>query len=483
MSGRHGGRRALPNWLHGARGPKRLVVAVGVAIVLGMSGCSSGSSSPAPTEPAPATSSSGAAAAADQPSKVFTDDELMAVVNAVTARPYGASDSRSFRIGATTNTWPAITATATPAECQPFASKNPFDIARDANVAFAQGALPAFDGAGASPSSGSGGPTTTAIVIVRSAPEDVLASSDFNYTDSLASRCSQFNLMINQGTNASAYSLRMLPAPKIGERAFAMLQKTTPGGPGDLGGTTLRVLAGTLSIFLSLSVEQDSDAQPALDSLAGIARKIIDQATHHPPTVATPTPNSRTPEQLAALIRGVAGPDGSAPLVNAQLIPATATSSAKPTEPACTYDDAAYFSALAGSSMVQAQYSGTAAKKSFITLLGISMASSITQPYPFDARAEALRTCPSVTENVMGVSQTRSWSSLRPLAAVPAGDAAYAVAYELPDGTGEKHLALGARRGTLSVEATDTCGTEAEVQPAAEALVALVNQVFSKAGL
>ncbi|MDR6621922.1 hypothetical protein [Sinomonas atrocyanea] len=469
------------------RGPRRRpgrlrLTLVALLAALGIAACSPGGAPAAPTESAASPS---AGASAGQPTRVFTDDELMAIVNAVTTRPYGASDSRSFRIGATANSWPAITSTATPAECQPFAAKNPFDIARDANVAFAQGALPALGGSQAAPSAGpgSGGPTTTAIVIVRSAAADALAASDFNYTDSLASRCSQFTLKIDQGTSASAYSLRMLPAPKVGERAFAMLQKTTPGGPGDLGGTTLRVLAGTLSISLSLSVAQDADAQPALDALAGIARKIIDQAASHPPTVSTPTPNSRTPEQLAALVRGVPGPGGSAPLVNAQLIPASATSTARPSEAPCTYDDAAYLGALAGSSMAQAQYSGSQAGKSFITVLAVSMADSIPQPYPFDARAEALRTCTSVTEDVMGVSQTRAWSSLRPLAAVPRGDAAYAVVYELPDGTGERHVAVGARRGTLSLEANDVRRTEAEVQPAAEALVALLDQMFSKAGL
>lgn len=480
MSGTRGGRRVLARGRREGLRLSRLVVAAAM-VVLALAGCSSSASAP-PSAPS-ATHSPAAGAPAGQPTKVFTDDELMAIVNAVTVRPYGASDSRSFRIGATANAWPSITSTATPAECQPFATRNPFDIARDADVAFAQGAMPAFGGSDATPSAGSGGPTTTAIVIVSSAPQDALASSDFNYTDSIASHCGQFTLKIDQGTTASSYSLRMLPAPKVGQRAFAVLQKTSPGGPGDLSGTALHVLAGTLSISLSLSVAQDADAQRALDAMAGIARKIIDQAANHPPTVSTPTPNSRTPEQLAALIRGVPGPDGSAPLVNAQLVPAPATSSPRPTEPACTYDDAAYLGALAGSSMVQAQYEGSSAKKSFITLLAVSMAGSIPQPYPFDARAQALRTCQSVTENVMGVSQTRTWSSLSPLAAVPRGDAGYAVAYELPDGTGERHIAVGARRGTLSVEANDIRRTDAEVQPAAEALAALVDQVFSKAGL
>ncbi|MDP9885578.1 hypothetical protein J2W21_003102 [Sinomonas atrocyanea] len=480
---RRRGMRILPHWLHGAHRLSR--VAVVAMVALAAAGCSSSASAPSATQPASAAHSSPTSAPADQPTRVFTDDELMAIVNAVTVRPFGASDSRSFRIGATANSWPAITSTAAPAECQPFAARNPFDIARDANVAFAQGAMPAFGDSPsqAAPSAAAGGPTTTAIVIARSAGKDALAASDFNYTDDLASRCSQFTLRINQGTSASAYSLRMLPAPKVGERAFAMLQKTVPGGPGDLGGTTLRVLAGTLSISLSLSVAQDADAQPALAALARTAQKIIDQAANHPPTVSTPAPNSRTPEQLAALLRGVPGPDGSAPLVNAQLIPAPGTSSARPTEAACTYDDAAYLGALAGSSMAQAQYSGSPAKKSFITLLAVSMAGSIAQPYPFDTRARALRTCPSITEDVMGLSQTRSWSSLRPLAAVPRGDAGYAVAYEIPDGTGERHVAVGARRGTLSVEANDIRATDADVQPAAEALVALVDQVFSKAGL
>ncbi|WP_369045255.1 hypothetical protein [Sinomonas sp. P10A9] len=402
----------------------------------------------------------------------------MAVINAVAARrnvPYGAQDSRSLRIGATANTWPARTTVATPGECQPLVAKDPIDIAKDAGTSFATGALPI--------SGRSGGPTTTVMFTIRSAAKDVLASSDFNYNDDLLARCSQFDLQHTEGSNASTYTVRLLPAPTIGERSFAAVQTTKPRGPGDLGGATLNVLAGTLSLALSLSVTPDGDMQPAVESMAGIARDLLDEAATNPPAVSTPTPNSRTPEQLAALIQGIPGPDGSTALVHAQLIPAEAAASAPPSQTACTLDDAAYLGALGGSSMVQGTYSGSPAKKSFLTLRAVSMAGSIATPYPFDTRAEALRTCSSITEKVLGGSQGRAWSSLRPLTAVPGGDASYAVVYEFSDGTGQKHLAVGARRGSLTIEVDDVRATEAEVQPAAEALAAFVNQIFAKSGL
>jgi hypothetical protein len=410
----------------------------------------------------------------------------MAVVNAVATRPYGAQDSRGLRIGATANAFPTITSAATPAECQPFAARNPFDVARDTSVSFAEGATPAFGGTGAPAGSanpgGSGGPTSTAIVLVRSAAKEALAAADFGYTDELASRCGQFALAIAEGSNATAYAVRMLPAPRIGERAVATLQTTDPRGPGDLGGTSLRVLAGTLSISVSLSVATDADAQHAVDAMADIARSIIDEAVKNPPTVGTPAPNSRTPEQLAGILQAIPGPDGSAPLVHAQLIPAAPSSMPPASSGPCTYSDEAYFGALTGSSAAQSQYSGTATK-SYTTLQAVSMAGSVAQPYPFDVRAEALRTCTSITETQMGGGQSRAWSSIKPLGVTLAGDASYAVVYDLPDGTGEKHLLVGARRGTLSVEANDLRRSETEVQPAAEALAGLVNRVFAEAGL
>jgi hypothetical protein len=408
------------------------------------------------------------------PAKVFTDEELMAVVNGVAQKrgvPYGAEDTQRLRIAFTANPGPEQTAVAAPSECRAFLEKGPRETASDTSVSFAMGALP-LEG-------GSGGPTSTVMFTVRSAPPDALRGSQFAYDDGLASRCGQFDVAYTEGPNTWASTVQMLPPPQVGQKALATLQTAKPRNAGDQGGTGLRVLAGTVSVSLSLSVASDADAQAALGSMAGIARDLIDQAANNPPTVAAPAPNSRTPEQLASLIQGVTGPGGSTPMLQAQLIRSPGTT---PSPAPCTYDDAAYFGALAGSSMAEAQFSSAAAK-SYTSITVISMADSVPQPYPFDARAASLRDCTSVTENVLGGAQGRPWSSLRQVTGAPSGDAAYALAYELTDGTGEKHIIVGARRGTLSVEASDVVRSDGDVQPAADALTALLSQVFAKAGL
>lgn len=450
-------------------------VAALAAAALALAGCSPKAGGPEPSgSPTQSTTGSATAAPSGMPTKVFTDEELMAVVNGVAQKrgvPYGAQDTQRLRIAFTANSGPARTAVAAPSECQAFLEKSPEETAGDKSVSFAMGALP-LEG-------GSGGPTSTVMFTVRSAAGDALRGSQFAYDDGLASRCGTFDVAYTERSNTWASTVQMLPPPQIGEKALATLQSAKPRNPGDQGGVALRVLAGTLSVSLSLSVASDADAQPALGSMAGIARELIDQAANNAPTVTPPAPNSRTPEQLAALIQGVTGPGGNAPMLQAQLIRSSGTTPAAAT---CTYDDAAYFGALAGSSMAQAQFSGAAAK-SYTSITVISMADSVAQPYPFDARAASLRDCQSITENALGGVQGRPWSSLRQLSGAPGGDAAYSVVHELSDGTGEKHLSIGARRGTLTVEATDLVRSDAEVQPAADALTALINQVFAKAGL
>ncbi len=450
-------------------------VAALAAAGLTLAACSPQAGGPAPSgSPTPSSAGSATTAPPGMPTKVFTDEELMAVVNGVAQKrgvPYGAQDTQRLRIAYTANSGPEQTAAAATSECQAFLEKSPRETAGDKSVSFAMGALPLEGGAG--------GPTSTVMFTVRSAAHDALAGSQFAYDDGLASRCGIFDVAYTEGSNTWASTVQLLPPPQIGEKAVATLQTAKPRNPGDQGGTGLRVLAGTLSVSLSLSVASDADAQPALGSMAGIARELIDQAANHAPTVTPPAPNSRTPEQLAALIQGVTGPGGSTPMLQAQLIRSSGTTPAAAT---CTYDDAAYFGALAGSSMAQAQFSGVAAK-SYTSITVISMADSVAQPYPFDARAASLRDCQSITENVLGGVQGRPWSSLRQLSGAPSGDAAYSVVHELSDGTGEKHLGVGARRGTMTVEATDLVRSDAEVQPAADALTALINQVFAKAGL
>lgn len=456
----------------GANHSRWLVALAATALVA--SGCSAGSGTPAETVRATASPSDSAAPAAGLPTKAFTDEELMAVVNAVAQKrgvPYGAQDTQRLRIAFTANSGPHQTAAAAPSECQAFLETSPQETAADKSVSFAMGALPI--------GGGSGGPTTTVMFTVRSAAHDALSQSQFAYDDGLASRCGQFDVTHTEGSSTWTSTVQILPEPHVGQKALATLQNAKPRNPGDQGGAGLRVLAGTVSVSLSLGIASDADAQPALGSMAAMAQDLIDQTANNAPTVSPLPPNSRTPEQLADLVRGTTGPGGTTPLVQAQLI---RSAGGAPSPAPCTYDDAAYFGALAGSSMAQAQFSG-AAVKSYITMTVVSMADSVAQPYPFDTRAATLRDCPSMTQNVLGGGQGRPWSSLRALPGGPSGDTAYALVYELTDGTGEHHIIVGARRGSLTVEASDLVRADAEVQISADALTALVNQTFAKAGL
>lgn len=463
---RHSGRRA------GSTSRAGWIAAL-MASVLVVAGCSAGSDTPGGTSGPTPTQSASVAPAAGLPTKVFTDEELMALVNRVAEKrglPYAAQDTQRLRIAFTTNPAPTQTTAVAPGECQTFVERDMQATAADKSVNFAMGAI--------GPAGTSGGPTSTVMFTVRSAARDALRTSQFAYSDEVASSCRQFDVTYTEGSGTLTSGVQMLQAPQIGEKAFATLRTPKPRNPGDMAGTGLAVLAGTLSITLSLSVASDADAQTAVDSMAGVARELIDQAASNAPTVSAPAPNSRTPEQLASLLKGIAGPGGSTPMVQAQLVRSPGATSAPDR---CTYDDAAYLSGLAGSSMATATFSGSV--KSWTTLTVISMAESVTPPYPFDGRASALRDCPSITENVLPGAHGRPWSSIQQLAEGPGGDAAYALTYRLSDGTGEIHVIMGARRGTVTVEATDLAHSDGEVQALANGLVALINQVFSAAGL
>ena len=108
-------------------------------------------------------------------------------------------------------------------------------------------------------------------------------------------------------------------------------------------------------------------------------------------------------------------------------------------------------------------------------------ATTAAQPYPFDTQAAALRDCPTIQEDLDG--GTRQWSAIKQLGLVDAGDAKYAVAYQLSDQTGQWHVLVGTRKGTLAVEASTIKSSEADAQPAADVLAGVIGQVFTKAGL
>jgi hypothetical protein len=53
----------------------------------------------------------------------------------------------------------------------------------------------------------------------------------------------------------------------------------------------------------------------------------------------------------------------------------------------------------------------------------------------------------------------------------------------LSDGTGEWHVRAGARKGTLTVEASSQRYSQAEAQATADGFAAFFGSVFSRAGL
>jgi hypothetical protein len=326
------------------------------------------------------------------------------------------------------------------------------------------------------------------MITLRSAGKDAIAKADFDYTDDLAARCGQFDLAATESGRTSTYAVQLLAAPPIGEKQHAVTQTTKPKGPGDYGSAGLRVLAGTLSITLSLAVAElnsEADAQPALDSMAGLAKELIDQATKNPPTVAPPPPNPRTADDLVALVKDITGPDGSpVTLRGANVIgPAPGfTAAPPPQQPAapCTYSDEAYYGSLTGAVLGQGQIGG-ANKMAYSDFTVISMPATAAPPYPFDTRAATLRTCGTIQEDMMGSS--RPWSAISQLNTALAADASYAVAYQLSDGTGEWHVRAGARKGTLTVEASSQRYSQAEAQATADGFAAFFGSVFSRAGL
>ena len=466
-----------------------------VAALLALAGCSSGGGTPSttPSEGTPSatpTASSSSPPAPGFPELVFTDAELVAIINGVGQSrnmPFpAAQDSARQRSGASSGTFPQVSIEATPGECAVFVPQNPFVRWADKSANFAEGVMPI---------GGPSGPTTTIMVTLRSAEKDAIAKADFVYTDDLASRCSQFDLASTESGRTSTYALQLLPAPlvgekPIGEKQYGLMQTTKPKGPGDFGLVGLRVLAGTVSITLNLSVavlNSESDAKPALDSMAGLAKELIDQAVKKPPTVAPLPPNSRSADDLVALFKNVTGPNGNpVTLPGASVIgPVPGFTASAPSSqgaaPPCTFSDSAYYGSLVGAVLGQGQIQG-ATKMDYTVFSVISMPTTATPPYPFDARAAALRDCATIQEEMVG-SGPRPWSAVSQLNTAMAADSGYAVAYQVSDGTGEWHVRAGARKGSLSVEAGSQTSSLAEAQAKAEEFAAFFGSVFSNAGL
>ncbi|MHC6228559.1 hypothetical protein ACX5I6_01995 [Arthrobacter sp. MMS24-T111] len=462
-----------------------------MAVLLTLAACSSGGSvapgssrQPDSPQPTPAMSTVPGTESQDSPSRPFTDAELAAIINGVgQARnlPFpAAQDSTRLRSGASGGSFPPTSMAATPGECLAFVPQDPFTRWADKAVNFADGAMP--------PVTGQSGPTSTIMVVLRSAEKDAIATADFGYQDELTSRCGQFDLAYTESGRTSTYAVQLLAAPLVGEKQHAFMQVTKPKGPGDFGSVGLRVLKGTLSISLSLAVatlNSESDAKPALEAMAALAEELLAQASKAMPAVAAPPANSLTPDQLVDLFKGITGPNGEpVSLPQATVLGASPGFTPGATSPApgspCTINDESYTAPLAGSVYGQGQIQG-AGKLDYTDFTVISMPSAQAPPLPFDTRNEQLRGCTSVQESLPGGS-SRTWSSVSPLNLGIAADQSYALAYQLADGTGEWHVRAGARRGTLSIEAAGRTTSQSASQSKADALAAFFGTVFEHAG-
>lgn len=458
------------------------------AALLAVAGCSSGTTTPGSspavsTEPAQASPTTGSGPVASA-SKPFSDAELAAIINAVGRirnLPYPvAHDSTSLRSGTISGSFPPTKMETVPGDCLVLLPQDPFTRWADKEIAFAEGIMPPVGGQSTS--------TSTVMIVLRSAERDAIAKADFGYPDDLVSRCSQFDLTYTASSQSSTYSLHLIAAPTVAGKQHAFMQVTKPKGPGDFGSVGLRVLDGTLSVTLSLAVanlNSESDAKPALDAMSGLARELIDQARKGAPSLAAPPPNSLSPDQMVALFKGITGPNGepvSLPQARVLASPpgSTPTGFSRPPDTPCSFNEESYMASLLGSVAGQGQIHGVS-KIDYTDFTVISMPSAMAAPYPFDARAERLRGCTTIEQSVFG-GGNGTWSSVSPLNLEVPADSSYAVAYQLSDGTGEWHVQSGARRGTLSIEASSRTASQSETQAKADAQAAFFGAVFSRAG-
>lgn len=457
------------------------------AVLLAMAACSPGGTPPpngASASSAPPAASPSIPGPAVSPSRPFSDAELAAIINGVGQTrklPFpAAQDSTRLRSGAASGSFPQTHRETMPAECIAFTPQDPFTRWADKDINFAEGAMPA--------AGGQSGPTSTIMIVLRSADQDAIAKADFGYHDDLAARCSQFDLAYTESGRTSTYVVQLLAASPIADKQYAVTQVTKPKGPGDFGMAGLRVLDGTLSITLTLSVatlNSEADAKPALDSMVELAKELISQSGKASGPTAARAPNAMTPEQMVALFKGMTAPGGeTVSLPQAGIIGppqgSTPTVLTPPADSPCTFDDQAYTASLAGSVSGQGQIPG-ATKTNYTDFTAVNMPSTAQPPYPFDARAERLRSCTSVQE-ILFEGTSRTWSPVDALATAITADSSYAVAYQLSDGTGQWHVRCGARRGTLSIEAASGTASQAEAQSKADALASFFDDVFSRAG-
>lgn len=330
-----------------------------------------------------------------------------------------------------------------------------------------------------------------AFVFARSAPRSDVLAADFAYTDDLAQRCSTFRQTVG---NDPTSTVRLLRTPAVGEKAYATVLSTpaTAGTPPGGATVALQVLKGTLTIGLSRqapTARSDAELRTALEPLVRLAQKLVGQTdSGTAPSAAPPSgppatpqpPEQRTPQQLARLLQGVTGPTGRP----AQVLEGRYTRSGPATAPAvsgCIYDDAAYLASFSGAATVVAEIAGGPQVLDQISLRLVSLPPPPAGPSPFDSRAADLSRCSSIRERLPG-GGSRTWTAIKHPTVNTGGEAGYAVVYELPDGTGVRHIQVGARKGRLCVETETKALSDAGVLQAARGLAATINKVLARIG-
>lgn len=463
-----------------------LVIAVATALLLGScsprgggpdAGATPGTATP-PISPATGSGQAGL------PATVFTDAELVALINGVAQSrnlpgPV-AMDSAGQRSVAEGGALPPIDVEVSPGECAALVPLHPFSRWADTSINFAEGAMPL---------EAQSGPLTTIMVTLRSAARDALDAADFGYTDDAMARCGTFEVSATESGRTSTQTMQLLDAPKLRDRQHALMQNAKPASPGDYGTVTLQVLAGTLSLSMSRAVaglDSEADAQPALDSMAVLTREIISHAVNSPPSVAAAPSNLLPPDRMAAALRSVTGPHGEPVSLHGATVigpPPGFSASPAPQEtqqvpPSCAFDDEAYYSSLSGSVLVQGQIEG-ASKLEYSDFAVISMPANVVPPYPFDTRAASLSRCTAIEETMMG-GPGRPWREFSQVESPLKGDSRYAVSYQLSDGTGEWHVRSGAREGSVSVEVAGRTRSQDGVKQLAESQASFVATILAK---
>jgi hypothetical protein len=461
-----------------------------VAVVL--SGCTPGTPSPAQTTGGTASQGTGTASAPAVPADVLSDAQLEALARAVVQSrdPRGAvRDTRSLR-GNLAFQGLTVDEATTPGECSPFRLRSPMAQearALDTGASLAAGTMPFAPGQSE---------TTVIAFMLRSASPDVLAKAGFDYPDDLPGGCSAFERTFSVSRAAgmspetSTVSAQLVPAPHVGEKSYATTQKSKGLGAADRGTAAMQVLSGTVSLDMAVllwPVSEESTAR-ATEAMAGFARDVVAQAAAGAGQEGVPS-GARSPAELEGLLADFTDSGGTDVYMGprtSRTIPSLAAGPSEPAQARCAFDDSAYFGALAGRATLAEGGSSTAEKMtSLVDVAIISMGSAIPQPYPFDARAQAVADCSSIQSSVQGQAPA-TWSSVGPLASKPTGDSAYGFKYMASDGSGRWFLRLGARRGNLTVEVSTFSLSpipENEVGPSAERGVATINAVFAKAGL